>query len=76
MRWILAQADKEGLFKLHDVCIEKEDGALERFRSSKLKLTTMGRGVDQDQEFYAALAAAAHAVQKVLAGQELQRLTV
>ena len=32
MRWILAQADKE-VCSLHDVCIEKEDGALERFRS-------------------------------------------
>jgi len=72
---ILDQAEQEGLFKLHDICIEEEDGALERFRSSKLKFTTMGRGVDQDQEFYLALAAAAHAVPKVLAGQELNIVT-
>lgn len=75
MGWILAQAEREGLFKLHDICVEEEDGALERFRSSKLKFTTMGRGVNQDQEFYLALAAAAHAVQKVLTGQELKQIT-
>lgn len=75
MGLILEQAEREGLFGLHDICIEEESGALERFRSCKLKFTTMGRGVDQDPEFFAALAATAHAVTKVLAGQDLNRVT-
>ena len=74
MGLILEQVEQEGLLGLHDICIEEENGALERFRSSKLKFTTMGRGVDEDPEFFAALAAAAQAVIKVLAGQALNRI--
>ncbi len=74
MGLILEQVEQEGLLGLHDICIEEENGALERYRSSKLKFTTMGRGVDEDPEFFAALAAAAQAVIKVLAGQALNRI--
>jgi hypothetical protein len=75
MGLILEQVEREGLLGLHDICIEEENGALERFRSSKMKFTTMGRGMDEDPEFFAALAATAQAVAKVLAGQELNRIT-
>lgn len=74
MRRILDQMNRAGIFSGHDVCLEEGEEALERFRSSPLKLTTMGRGIDQDREFYLALAACAHTVQRLLQGRPLQRM--
>jgi hypothetical protein len=47
--------------------------ALERLRSSTLKLTTMGRTVDQEKEFYMTLAAAAQITHNVMTGHTLTR---
>lgn len=75
MSRIIDQAQQAGLFDRHEVYGEEAPGALERFRSSELKFTTMGRTVDQDREFFMGLAAAAHTAKKLLAGQEMRRIT-
>jgi len=75
MSRILQQVHQAGLFDRHEVYVEPAQEALERFRSSEMKLTTMGRTVEQDREFYMALAAAARLVEKLLLGQELHRIT-
>lgn len=71
MSLILEQARQAGLFDRHEIYGEPAEDALERFRSSELPFTTMRRTVDQDREFFMALAAAARLVQKLLTGQKL-----
>lgn len=71
MSKVLDQVRGEGLLERHEVCWEECTGSLERLRGSELKLTTMGRTVDQDSAFYLAVAASACAVQRILNDQPL-----
>ncbi|HQA08249.1 MAG TPA: DUF3866 family protein [Syntrophomonadaceae bacterium] len=76
MSRVLEQARQAGLFDLHEIYVEPAEETLDRFRRSELQFTTMGRTVEQDREFYMALVAAARLVQKLLTGQELNRINL
>lgn len=68
MSYILEQIRREGLFGRHQICAEDGSPVLDLIKESGLKMTTMGRGPEQEKEFFLALGAAAAAAVRIAAG--------
>lgn len=65
MAVIMEQIEKEGLFNRYSFCIEDGQQFIELYKNSELKLTTMGRGVDEEKDFFLTLGAAARTAIKL-----------
>lgn len=68
-QYILDQLYNEGLFERHHICMEESAHSLETMLNCGLKMTTMGRGIEQEREFYQTLAAAAQTAIRLVEGQ-------
>lgn len=68
--FILEQIRNAGLFGKHRFVMEEAEASLEAMASCELKMSTMGRGIDQDREFFLALGAAAIAAGLLAEGKK------
>lgn len=68
MSYILEQIRQEGLFSRHHFCAEDGSPVMELINECGLKITTMGRGPEQEKEFFLTLGAAATTAARVAAG--------
>lgn len=66
-------ADSQLLNK-HRICMENASASLQVMQNCGLKMTTMGRGIEQDQEFFLSLGAAALTAIRLAQGQSLHYL--
>lgn len=73
MDYILNQLQAHNLMDKHNICLQDNSEILD-MRNSGLKHSTMGRGIEQEQEFFLALGAAAQAAEKLARGQKLNRI--
>jgi hypothetical protein len=69
MSFILEQIRQEGLFGRHHFCAEDGSAVINVIKQSGLKITTMGRGPEQEEEFFLTLGAAALTAARVAAGE-------
>lgn len=68
--FILEQIRNAGLFGKHRFVMEDAGASLEAMATCELKMSTMGRGIDQDREFFLALGAAAIAAGLLAEGKQ------
>lgn len=59
MSVVMEQIENAGLFNRYGFCVEDSQQFIELYRNCELKLTTMGRGVDEEKDFFLTLGAAA-----------------
>ena len=69
MSFILEQIRQEGLFGRYHFCAEDGSAVMNAIKQSGLKITTMGRGPEQEKEFFLTLGAAALTAARVAAGE-------
>lgn len=74
MDYILNQLQVHNLFDKHKICLQDNPEILDILYNSGLKHSTMGRGIEQEQEFFLTLGAAARAAEKIARGQNLNRI--
>jgi len=74
MAYILGQLQARELMDKHNICLENNPGILEILNNSGLKLSTMGRGVEEEREFFLTLGAAARAAEKLSRKEPLNRI--
>jgi hypothetical protein len=74
MGYILNQLQGHNLMGKHTICLQDNPEILDILRNSGLKHSTMGRGIEQEQEFFLALGAAARAAEKLARKQKLNRI--
>lgn len=65
MAYLLEQLQKKKLDEKHQLYYEDEAWLLELLKESELKIKTMGRGVEQEREFFLALGAAARVAERL-----------
>lgn len=70
MSLILEQIQNEELFEKYRFCAEEGELFLELFSNCELKLTTMGRGTEQETDFFLTLGAAAATVLRIFDGRQ------
>lgn len=68
MSFILEQARQEGLFSRHRLCAEEGETVLKLINDCELKITTMGRGLEEEMEFFLTLGAAAQTAVRLTSG--------
>ena len=68
--YILDQIRTAGLFTRHRFAMEEADANLTAMSNCELKMSTMGRGIEQDQEFFLTLGAAAIVAARLAEGKE------
>ena len=66
---ILGQARSAGLEEKHRICLEDGRKYLDTYIKTETPLKTMGRGVEQEPEFFAAAAASAMTAVRLLRGE-------
>lgn len=66
---VLDQLRKAGLFERYQICMEDAASSLKTMQECGLKMTTMGRGIEEDREFYLALGASALTALRLAKGQ-------
>lgn len=69
MSFILEQVRENDLFDKHRFCVEDGLRILDIMQKSGLKITTMGRGPEQEREFFLTLGAAAITAARVAVGE-------
>lgn len=69
MSFILEQIRREKLFGRHHFCAEDGSQVLDIIHRSGLKVTTMGRGPEQEKEFFLTLGAASLTAARLAAGE-------
>lgn len=74
MAYILDQLQAQELMDKHNVCLEDNSGILEILNNSGLNHSTMGRGVEEEREFFLTLGAAARAAEKLSRKEPLNRI--
>lgn len=74
MELIFEQLIREKIFDRYQLCLEDGHEDLVYLRDCGLKITTMGRGVDQESEYFLTLAAAARTTRKLVNGEDLQTI--
>jgi hypothetical protein len=57
------------LLEKHKICMEDATSCVAVMQSCGLSMTTMGRGIEQDREFFLSLGAAALTVVRLAQGQ-------
>lgn len=68
--YILEQVRNTGLFTRHRFAMEDASAGLAAMANCELKMSTMGRGIEQDREFFLTLGAAAITAARLVAGQK------
>jgi len=74
MAYIMNQLQAQGLMDKHQICLEDNRGIMAMLHNSHLKHTTMGRGVDEEREFFLTLGAAARAAEKIFNQEPVNRI--
>ncbi len=74
MSCVLQQLQDAGLFSRHHICLEPVYGFADWLKEQPRDFTTMGRGVNEDREFFLALGAAACSARRLLKGEKLARV--
>jgi len=71
MDLVIGQLRSSGIFKKHRVALDDGERGLDLLKSLRIKVTTMGRTLWEDSEFFSAAAAAGSVAAKMLLGQEI-----
>ncbi len=71
MNYILDQLRRENLLDKYDCCAEMVEGFQLLLEASSMNLSTMGRGIKEEPDFFMALGAAARVAERVLRGEQL-----
>lgn len=74
MELIFEQLIREKIFDRYQLCLEDGREDLAHLQDCGLKITTMGRGVEQESEYFLTLAAAARTARKLVNGEDLQTI--
>ncbi|MEN6348613.1 MAG: DUF3866 family protein [Syntrophomonas sp.] len=72
MSHLLEQLRLAGLMEKHSFCLEDEPLVLEMLKESELKISTMGRGIEEEKEFFLALGAAARTAERLHRGEAIR----
>lgn len=76
MSLIMDQLFREKIIDRYEVCLEDGSEDLRLLEECGLKITTMGRGLEAEKEFFLTLAAAARSARKLINGEELQAIGI
>lgn len=76
LSYVMEQLRRYSLLERYDVCMEESRPIIDMIAATDLKITTMGRGIEQEQEFFLALGAAAMAAEKLQKGLPLQVISL
>ncbi len=74
MAYILGQLQARELMEKHNICLEDNPVMLDILADSGLKHSTMGRGIDEEREFFLTLGSAARAAEKLSRQEPLNRI--
>ncbi|MGI5911122.1 MAG: DUF3866 family protein [Syntrophomonadaceae bacterium] len=74
MAYILNQLRQNGLIERYNVCLEANPAIVRILKNSGLKHSTMGRGIEEEKEFFLTLGAAARAAEKLYRQEPLNRI--
>lgn len=72
--YILKQLQEENLLDRYFCCLEADDNILKNMENCRHNVTTMGRGIAEDPDFFLALGAAARTAIKMIKGINLNRV--
>lgn len=72
--YVFEQLRMNELWDRYQICLEDGSDIFAVLEKEKIKVTTMGRGSDQEKEFFLALGAAAAAAEKILKNEPLHRV--
>lgn len=67
--YIMQQLRSTNLLEKHKICMEDGSSCLAAMQNCGLKMTTMGRSIEEDREFFLSLGAAAMAAARLAQGQ-------
>lgn len=73
--YILGQLQKAGILGKYQCSLEKVSEFNTFLKESSMHFSTMGRGIEEDTEFFMTLGAAARTAQRLLSGETLKPLT-
>ncbi len=76
MSMVLGQLLNDRLFERYDVCLENTPELLKRLETCGLRITTMGRNVEEEKEFFLSLGAAAQAAYRLFKGENLRKINL
>lgn len=71
---ILGQLRTENLINRYTICMEDSCSIIELLRNCELKITTMGRGVEEEKEFFLTLGAAAQTAERIIRREKLKQI--
>lgn len=72
MSFLLEQLQMEKLLDKHSICVEDEPLILDMLKESELKISTMGRGIEEEREFFLTLGAAARTAERLHQGERIK----
>lgn len=73
---ILGQLQAEELLDKHIVCIEDDESIIRNIKESDLEISTMGRGVEEEREFFLTLGAVARTTIRLINGEKPSRVYI
>lgn len=76
LSFVLEQIRSAKLFDKYDITLENADESLTLMKNSSFNLTTMGRSIDDDKEFFQTLGAAALTAAKIVKGEKINKLAL
>lgn len=76
LSYVLEQIRLAKLFDKYDYTLEKANESLTLMKDSDFKLTTMGRTIDDDKEFFLTLGAASLTAIKIIKGEKINKLAL
>ncbi len=76
MNYILGQMQAEKLLERHIVCVEDDESIINNIKNSALAISTMGRGVEEDKEFFLTLGAVARTTVRLINGEKANRVYI
>ena len=76
LNYILEQLRTEYLIDRYTICLEESSSIIELLKNYNFKITTMGRGIDEDKEFFLALGAAANTAERLKNGEKLRKINL
>ncbi|NLB87924.1 MAG: DUF3866 family protein, partial [Syntrophomonadaceae bacterium] len=76
LSYILEQIRHARLFDKYDFTLENASESLTLMKNSSFKLTTMGRSIDDDREFFLTLGAAGLTAAKIAKGEKINKLAL
>lgn len=74
MTFLLEQLRQEGITNRHEICVEDGQQVMDLIKESGFKITTMGRGVEEEKEFFLSLGASAVTALRLVRGEKLHYL--